>query len=138
MSDLADETPLYDHDYLVLVLVRWLERNDFNVAADLEERAKPPTFSGYSPDVYARQMGRTIIGEAELRERLHDPETEQRWKALYAEASLPSSCPPHELHIIVPSVCLDEARKLAAAWGISVTFHTEELADPSGLSGGGE
>jgi len=134
---LTDENPLYDHDYLVLVLVRWLERNDFDVAADLEERTTPPTLGGYSPDVYARMMGRTIIGEAEVCERLHDPETEKRWKTLYAEAGLPHSYPPHDLHIVVPNVCLDEAHKLAAAWGISATFHTEKLADQPGFSGGG-
>ncbi len=47
----------------------------------------------------------------------------------FAAASQAGSHPAYELHIIVPSKCLDEAKRQATAWGITATFHTEQLAD---------
>ena len=123
------------HDYLVLVLARWLERNDFLVAANLEDRIKPPSIAGHRPDVFAKQADREVIGEAELCGRLGDPETEERWKGLGVALTASSSESTCELHIIVPSQCLEEARQQAADLGITAVFHTEKLADQPGLAG---
>ena len=133
---MTQENPLNERDQLVLVLARWLERNDYLVAANLEERTKPPSFGGHRPDVYASQMGRRVLGEAELCERLHDEQTRERWRAFTAEVSRLGSHLRYELHIIVPSSCLEEAKQQAAAWGVDATFHTEELADWAGRGGG--
>ena len=130
------ENPLNEHDQLVLVLARRLEGNDYLVAANLEERTKPPSFGGRQPDVYASQMGSRVLGEAELCEGLHDEQTRERWQTFFTIVSRPDSLPRYELHIIIPSRCLDEAKRQAAAWGVDATFHTEELADWAGLGGG--
>ncbi len=61
------------HDYLVRVLARWLERNDYRVAAALEDRTKPPLMNGYRPDVFATRGGSQIIGEAEVSETSMTP-----------------------------------------------------------------
>jgi len=129
---MPQKNPLKDQDYLVLVLARWLERNNFLVAANLEDRPKPPSIAGHRPDVYAKQADREVIGEAELCGRLGDPETHERWKALFVASSSEST---YEPHIIVPSQCLEEARQQAADLGISAVFHTEILADQPGLTG---
>jgi hypothetical protein len=132
---MTEKNPLKDHDYLVLVLARWLERNDFLVAANLKDHTKPPSIAGHRPDVYAKQADRVVIGEAELCGRLSDPETNERWKALVVELTASSSRSTCELHIIVPSQCLEEARQQAAGMGITAVFHTEKLADQPGLTG---
>ena len=132
---MTEEHLLKDHDHLVLVLARWLERNDFLVAANLEDRTKPPSFAGQRPDVYAKQADREVIGEAELCGQLGDPETKERWKALFVELTASSSDSTYELHIIVPSQCLEEARQQAVDLGITAVFHTEKLADQPGLAG---
>lgn len=131
---MSQKNPLNEHDYLVLVLARWLERNDYQVAADLEDRIKPPSLDGHKPDVFARQENSQVIGEAELPDRLCDAETQERWKAFFAATNRSSSEPTCELHIIVPSHCLEEAKQQAVAWGISAVFHTERLADQPGLA----
>ena len=127
------ENRLSEHEYLVRVLARWLERNDYVVAAELADHTESPSFSGYKPDVYGMQAESRVIGEAEVCERLDDEQTQQRWKAFFSVASQAGSHPAYELHIIVPSKCLDEAKRQATAWGITATFHTEQLADETGL-----
>ncbi len=118
------------HDFLVRVLARWLERNDYRVAAALEERTKPPLINGYRPDVFATRGGSQIIGEAEVCESLNDAETEARWREFFAATFQPGSDSRHELHIIVQCKCLDEAKQCATDWGIlRATFHTEQLAN---------
>ncbi len=132
---MPQKNPLKEHDYLVLVLARWLERNDFLVAANLEDRTKPPLLGGHRPDVYAKQADRHVIGEAELCERIGDLKTQERWKTLFVAVESSSADSTYELHIIVPSQCLEEARQQAAAWGITAEFHTEKLADQPRLAG---
>ena len=78
------ENPFSEHEYLVRVLARWLERNDYLVAAELADHAKPPSFGRYKPDIYAKQAESRVIGEAELCERLDDEHTQQRWKDVFA------------------------------------------------------
>ncbi len=124
------------HDYLVRVLARWLERNDYSVAAALEDHTKPPLINGYRPDVFATQGGSQVIGEAEVCENVHDAETEARWREFFVATFQSGSDTRQELHIIVQSKCLDEAKQRATAWGIRATFHTEKLANQPGLSGG--
>ena len=97
----------------MLVLARWLERNDFLVAANLDDRTKPPSIAGHRPDVYAKQADREVFGEAELCGELGDPETHERWKALFVDLNSLSSGSTYEVHIIVPSQCLEEARQQA-------------------------
>ena len=60
---------------------------------------------------------------------LHDDSTQQRWKSLFAAATRPGSHPGYELHIIVPTGCLDEAKQQATDGGVIATFHTSKLAD---------
>ena len=127
--------PLIEHDYLVLVLARWLERDDFLVAANIEDRTKPPLIGSHRPDVYAKQADRHVIGEAELCGRLGDLDTQEKWKALFVAVDSSNSESTYELHIIVPSHCLEEARQQATDWGITAEFHTEQLADQPGLFG---
>jgi len=131
---MTERNPLKDHDYLVLVLARWLERNDFLVAANLEDRTKPPSIAGHRPDVFAKQADREVIGEAELCGLLGDPETQDRWRALGDALTSSSSESICELHIIVPSQCLEEARQQVANLGITAVIHTEKLADQPGLA----
>ena len=66
-----------------------------------------------------------MIGVVEMRDQLRDEFTEKRWKALFAAANRPGSHPGYELHIMVPSSCLDEAKTQASAWEITAIFHTE-------------
>jgi len=107
------ENRLSEHEYLVRVLARWLERNDYVVAAELADHTESPSFSGYKPHVYAMQAETRVIGDAEVCERLDDEQTQQRWKAFFSVASQAGSHPAYELHIIVPSTCLDEAKRQA-------------------------
>ena len=121
-----------DRDLLVRALAEMLERNGYMVTTCLEEEEhqKPPTLGDCRPDVYALKKGSPrIIGAVEVCGGLHDDSTQQRWKALFAAANRPGSHPGYELHILVPSSCLDEAKQQATAWGVTATFHTEKLAD---------
>ena len=131
---MSEENPLNEHHYLVLVLARWLERNDYRVAANLEARTKPPLLDGHMPDVFAKQGDNRVIGEAVLCDRLSSPVTQDRWKTFYAAATLSSFGPTCNLHIIAPSRCLESAKQQAETWGILAAFHTEELADQPGLT----
>lgn len=74
-----------------------------------------------------------FIGEAELCDQLHDQHAEERRETFGRPASQPRLYQPHELLIIVPSKCLDEAKQQATVWGITAMFHTEQLADETGL-----
>jgi len=133
---MADEKRSVDHRDLVRVMAIWLERSQYWVATSLAhlEYRRPPPLNGYSPDVYATQTGsRTVIGVAELCDYLHEEATEERWKALFAAVNRPNLHPGYELHIIVPSSCLDEAQQQAQAWNVEATFHTEKLADKFSL-----
>jgi len=120
---------------LVRALAELLEHLGYTVATCLEEEEhRPPTLGGCKPDVYAMKRGSpSIIGTVELFTTLYDVSTQQRWKSLFAAATRPGSHPGYELHIIVPTGCLDEARQQATDWGVTATFHTSKLADWTGL-----
>ncbi len=106
------------------------------MATALEDRTKPPLINGYRPDVFATQGRSQVIGEAEVCENVHDAETEARWREFFVATFQSGSDTRQELHIIVQSKYLDEAKQRATAWGIRATFHTEKLANQPGLSGG--
>ncbi len=130
-----EKKPSLEHEDLVRVMAAWLEHNLYAVSTTLaaEEHRRPPPLNDFRPDVYATKTGsRSVIGIAEIFENLHEEETEVRWKALFAAVSRPNLRPGYEMHIIVPSSGLDEARQKAEMWGIVATFHTERLATDTG------
>lgn len=132
---MARNEPSLEHNFFVRTLAVWLERNGYAVGTCLEEQEqdKPPLLNGHRPDVYAMKRGSpSVIGLVELCDRLHDGSTRERWQAVFAAANRPGCHPGYELHIIVPSRCLDEAEQQAGAWGVTATFHTEKIADQPG------
>ncbi len=128
---MSDSKFLPERALLVRALAELLEYLGYTVATCLEEEEhRPPTLGGCKPDVYAMKRGSpSIIGTVELSATLHDDSTQQRWKSLFAAATRPGSHPGYELHIIVQTDCLDEAKQQATDWGVTATFHTSKLAD---------
>ena len=107
----------------------------------------------YEPDVLAVKKGeRVILGEAVFGDSLDQRGTEQRWKNLSELTAAPAAtllwkmptiglmdmmgdlteavtAPVREFHVIVPGKCLEQARRQAERWGITVhQFYTEKIA----------
>jgi len=131
------------HDYLVGVLARWLERNDYRVAVALEERTKPPLINGYRPDVFATQGGGQIIGEAEVCESLDDAKQRATdWGIIRAgllTSSVPavivSSPPKPRRRTVLLMVKLSASsfrgrgsKHVKSPGILRATFHSEQLA----------
>ena len=53
------------HDSKVAETARRLERQGFDVQADLPGHARPPMMGGHIPDIVARKPGKTLIREIE-------------------------------------------------------------------------
>ena len=136
---MPNEKQPFDHDDLVRMMAEWLVHNLYMVVTtlDTEEHRRPLPLNDFRPDVYATKTGsRSVIGIAEPCENLHKEETEKRWKGLFAAVDRPNIHLGYELHIIVPTTCLDEAQRKAEVWGIAATFHTENPADKIALEDG--
>jgi len=53
------------HDAKVQEVARRLEREGFDVQADLPGHPRPPTIGGHIPDIVASKAGKTLIREVE-------------------------------------------------------------------------
>jgi hypothetical protein len=117
-----------EKEELVRMLATRFEQSGYSVATSLEteEHRKPLPFDGQKPDVYASKLGGPLVlGVATLCENLYDVSTQEQWTTLSDAVNRSESNPGHELHIIVPSSCLEQAKGVAASLGIVAEFHTE-------------
>ena len=126
-SDLRDSL---QHNLMVAALARWLENEGYFVKADHIDHPSgaPKDLNGRRPDVYATKPGAVVIGEAEVGERLNDGHTEQQWKA-FSQTALGT-----QFHVIVPDAYLEDAKRQAAAWGVTVhRWHSDTLTTVLGI-----
>lgn len=117
-----------EKEELVRILAMRFERSGYSVATSLEteDYRKPLPLDGQKPDVYASKSGGPqVIGIATLCEKLHDVSTQEQWTTLSDAVSRADFNPGYELHIIVPSSCLAQAKEAAASLGVIADFHTE-------------
>ena len=106
------------HDRLVRSLIGQLEKEEYSVKkADLPgyPGGKPDSVFGKIPDIFAVKGGTELIGEVETCESIRNPgpyDTEAQWKAF--------SKSPKLFHVGVPDECMEEAKKRAKEWNVTV------------------
>ena len=101
------------HDTMVRSLANKFANDGYTVYADLPGFTQPPKIVNYIPDLYAVKSSVKIIGEAETCDTIGTDHTKEQYSAF-------SNVPGTEFHVIVPESCLEQAKRYAAIWGITV------------------
>ena len=103
-----------DHDKMVVAMARKFEAEGMFVKADHigHRNGQPNMVYGHIPDVEAVLNNKKILAEAETQDTFDNPETKNQFVA-FSRADA-------EFHVIVPKECLDEIKRKAAGWGVTV------------------